>query len=343
MKRRTFIKTLPALTALAASGIALGEDSKPAASPAPDKSGEAPAPGVDAKRLKAKDTLTAIEMDRGEAIAFELLSGAVVRIELLATSARVLRTTLKQLKVEENGGRTDYSFSCVLKINGREHTLEREVSTQRSFYEPWDIDGVRLWFDAVQDIFEFLVEAHGECRPRKHARFAVQDASARICPEILHAWCPLPEGGLKIGDCYRGEDCWLGAYNGASAHGGLDLNHVEGTPLWAPLDIHDHFYFNSLKMGHNNNRWRGIHRWPNGAEWILQAHHMTELTVEEHMPIKKGEQFAWGAGVLSGAVDHSHFVFKVHDYGETVLLDPWILFWQMYRDQEAAQALQATP
>lgn len=87
-------------------------------------------------------------------------------------------------------------------------------------------------------------------------------------------------------------------------------------------------------MGHNNNRWRGIHRWDNGSQWILQAHHMTELTVPEHQQITKGQQFAKGAGVLSGAVDHSHFVFKVYDEGEIVLLDPWILFWQMYRDLE---------
>jgi hypothetical protein len=212
------------------------------------------------------------------------------------------------------------------------------VSTQRSFYEPWLIGGVRIWFDAVDNIFEFLTEAHGECRPQRHARFAVQDESLGICPETLHAWCPLPEGGLRIGNCYRGEDCWLGAYNGASAHGGLDLNHSKGTPLWAPVDIHDHFYFNSLELGHNNNRWRGIHRWENGSEWILQAHHMTALTVPEHRPIRKGEQFASGAGVLSGAVDHSHFVFKVHDEGETVLLDPWILFRQMYQDQVAYAA-----
>ena len=87
-------------------------------------------------------------------------------------------------------------------------------------------------------------------------------------------------------------------------------------------------------MGHNNNRWRGIHHWENGAEWILQAHHMTSLTVPEHRPLKKGEQFANGAGVLSGEADHSHFVFKIHDYGETILLDPWILFWQMYKDMK---------
>lgn len=286
-------------------------------------------------KRRAKDTLTALEMNRGEFEEFELFDGRVVRLELVATAARVVRTTLKQLKVEEKAGRTDYTFSCVLRVNGREHTLEREVSTQRSFYEPWEIDGLHIWFDAVDNIFEFLQETHGECRPRKHARFAIQDASRRICPEKLHPWCPLPAGGLRIENCFRGEDCWLGAYAGASAHGGLDINHPRGTPLWAPIDIHDHFYFNSLELGHNNNRWRGLHRWPNGAEWILQAHHMTALTVPEHQPLAKGEQFAWGAGVLSGAFDHSHFVFKIHDYGETILLDPWILFWQMYRDQAA--------
>jgi len=284
-------------------------------------------------KRNAKDTLTAIEMNRGEVEEFELKSGRVVRIELVSTSARLIGTTLKQLKVEENAARTDVGFACVLKINGKEHTLEREVSTQRSFYEPWEIDGVTIWFDAVQDIFEFITETHGDCRPHKQARFALQDATLRICPETLHPWCPLPEIGLRIENCYRGEDCWLGAYNGASAHGGLDINHPKGTPLWAPLDMDDQLYFNSLKMGHNNNRWRGIHRWPNGAEWILQAHHMTALTVEEHQPVRKGQQFALGAGVHSGAVDHSHFVFKVHDYGETILLDPWILFWQMYKEK----------
>ncbi|NLF39560.1 hypothetical protein GX586_08955 [bacterium] len=286
-----------------------------------------------------KDTLTAVEMNRGEYGEFVLRSGAVARIELISTSARVIRTTLQRLKVEEDAARTDYCFNCVLRINGREHTLEREVSTQRSFYEPWEIDGLHIWFDAVEDIFDFLAEAHGECRPRKHARFAIQDATLGICPEPLHPWCPLPEGGLKIENCYRGEDCWLGAYNGASAHGGLDINHPRGTPLWAPIDIDDHFFFNSLAMGHNNNRWRGIHRWPNGAEWILQAHHMTELTVGEHEPIAKGRQFARGAGVLSGAVDHSHFVFKIHDLGETISLDPWILFRQMYREGSGPELL----
>lgn len=290
-------------------------------------------------RRQAKDTLTAVEMNRGDVLEYALTGGETVSIALLDTQAELTRTTLRKLKVEEEGGRTDYRFRCHVSVNGVEHLLEREVSTQGSFYEPWVLGGVRLWPDATQDIFELLTETHGECRPRRHARFALQQANLRICPQRLHPWCPLPEGGLRIEDCYRGEDCWLGAYNGASAHGGLDINHPPGTPLWAPIDIDDQFYFNSLRMGHNNNRWRAIRRWDNGAEWILQAHHMTELTVPEHQPLRQGQQFARGAGVLSGAVDHSHFVFRVHDEGQTVSLDPWILFWQMYLDQ----ASPATP
>jgi len=285
-------------------------------------------------RKRAKDTLTAVELDHGETLEFTLSDGSIKRITLEETAAEVFETTLKTLKVEENGARTNYRFSCQITVDGILYELEREVSTQRSFYEPYLIAGLRVWFDAVDEIFEFLTETHGECRPKKNARFAIQEETKSICPEKLHPWCPLSDGGLKIEQCYRGEDCWLGAYNGASAHGGLDINHPIGTPLWAPLDIHDHFYFNSLEMGHNNNRWRGIHRWDNGSQWILQAHHMTELTLLEHQPIAKGQQFAKGAGVLSGAVDHSHFVFNVYDEGEIVLLDPWILFWQMYQDLE---------
>ena len=94
---------------------------------------------------------------------------------------------------------------------------------------------MQIWFDAVDDIFEFLEETHGECRPAKHARFALQDATLRICPETLHPWCPLPEGGLRIEDCYRGEDCWLGAY-----HGVQSPRHDRTGPLRSAGQVLDH-------------------------------------------------------------------------------------------------------
>jgi hypothetical protein len=297
-------------------------------------------------RRRAKETLTAVEMCHGETLEFTLADGSRREIVLEETGAQIVSTTLKRLLVEENAAKTLYRFWAVLTIDGERHRLDREIPSAKSFYEPWVIGGVRIWLDAVDEIFAFLLETHAPCRTRvtakargpahAHARLALQDATRRICTETLHPWCPLPEGRLKIEQCYRGEDCWLGPYNGASAHGGLDINHDVGTPLWAPIDLDDQFYFNSVEMGHNNNRWRALRRWDDGAEWILQAHHMTELTVPEHTPLERGQQFARGAGVLSGAAHHSHFVFKVHDEGETVPLDPWILFWQMYRDAAGA-------
>lgn len=278
-------------------------------------------------------TLTPLELNRGESALFKKRDGQLWQMQLLSTKANILYTTLPEPKVESANARTFYQFQCVLRINGKEYLLEREVPTWRSFYEPWLIDGVRIWFDAVLDIFDFLTEAHGSCAPVKHARFAVQDATLRICPDPVFPWCPLRPDGIWINDCYNGEDCWMGPYFGAAAHGGLDINHRRGTPLWSPIDFDTQYNFNSIEAGHNNNRWRGIRRWPDNSEWVLQSHHHSRLLVPENTPLRAGERYADGAGVNSGAHDHSHFVFKILRDGREFLLDPWILFRQMYQDR----------
>ncbi|MFW6155039.1 MAG: hypothetical protein ACOC95_07485 [Planctomycetota bacterium] len=199
--------------------------------------------------------------------------------------------------------------------------------------------GLRIWLDTVDDIFDFLTDGHGGCRPRKRVRLALQDASLRICPVLLHPWCPLPAGGLRVEDCYNGEDVYLGAYWGAAAHAGLDLNHPAGTPIWAPISFDDHELFNSVAGGDNNNRWRGIHRWPDGSTWILQVHHVIRLHAPKHTRIEAGALVADGAGVWVGDHEHSHFAFRVAEPGEpldsAVMLDPWILFHRMYADRGA--------
>lgn len=289
---------------------------------------------------QAKSTLTPFELDWGETLQFVRADGHKVTFHLLKTWSEVVSTGLNSFDTPVSGAKTVYRFFCDMEINKKQYRFEREIPTQKSFYDPWTIDGVFIWFDAVSDIFKtdngFLLEKDAirgqPCKPDKKARFAVADVTLDICPEKLHPWFPLPDHGLSIEACYRGEDCWMGPYDGMMAHGGLDINHPVGTPLWVPFDLDDQFYFNSLKMGDNNNRWRGIRQWDDGTVWVIQAHHMTELTVQEHMPLKKGEQFAKGAGVFSGVVDHTHFVFRVDEDGKTFFLDPWILIWKMYRD-----------
>ncbi len=286
----------------------------------------------------ARQTLTAVEVDVDDEIRFTLASGEVRSIKIVRASAKVVNTTLETLKVEVGGAVTNYRFWVDLEIDGHRLALARNVATPESFYEPWELMGVRIWLDAVDDIFEFLTEGHGECRPRKRVRLALQDATLRLCPVLLHPWCPLPPGGLRVEDCYNGEDVWLGAYFGAAAHGGLDLNHPAGTPIWAPISFDDHELFNSVAGGDNNNRWRGLHRWPDGSTWILQVHHIIRLHPPEHTRVEAGALVADGAGVWIGDHEHSHFVFRVAEPGEpldsAVMLDPWILFHQMYADRE---------
>lgn len=290
----------------------------------------------------ARETLTAVEMDLEDELRFTLHSGQVRSIRLKHTSAKVFFTTVKEPKVELAGAVTNYHFRCKLEIDGLPVEIGREVATQRSFYEPRELLGVRIWFDACDNIFDFLTEAHGACRPRKKARFAIQDAQFPICPVLLHPWCPLPEGGLRVKDTYNGEDVWLGAYFGAAAHGGLDINHPAGTPIWTPFAIDDHFLFNAIAKGDNNNRWRGWHRWADGSTWIVQVHHLFRMRVPERQPIAAGILMADGAGCFIGSHEHSHFVFKIQEPGtneaDAILLDPWILFWQMYRDRQRTSA-----
>ncbi len=298
-------------------------------------------------RRQASATLTAVEVFNGDTVEFERADGSVLPIEVVDTSAGLV----PDLK-GEFGKKKPYTFRADCRIDGSAVSLEREVGTQASFYEPFEIGGVRIWLDAVDAIFDFLHETHGACRlqesfsvhlpPRRQARFAIQDVAARICPEPVRPWCPLPEGGLRIEECFRGEACWMGAFRKFSAHGGLDINHPKGTPLYAPIGLDDHFLYNATETGHRNNSWRGIRHWPDGKVWVLASSHMTRLTVPERGRLKAGTQYAEGAGVRVGAAEHSHFSFAVLDRGELIPLDPWILFWQMYQDEKGLAVGDAT-
>ncbi len=298
-------------------------------------------------RRNAGQTLTPIELFHGDIFEFSRTDGDCWMLELLDTGAAIMHTTLETpgVEVPDSGDTTTYRFWAEVRVNGRVYTLERQVGTQRSFYEPWCIDGVNIWLDAVDAIFQFMHETHGPCRlmrncshqypEYKHARLVFHEANRRICPDTLHPWCPLPEGCLRIEDCYRGEDCWLGAYDGASAHGGLDINHPTGTPLYVPLDLDNQCLIRSTADGYNNNSWRGFRRWPDGSEWVLGTAHMTKILVRDYQPLAGGTHYAEGAGVWIGAAAHTHFTFMVSELGERYLLDPWILFRQMYQDQAA--------
>ncbi len=282
-----------------------------------------------------------MELNPGDTLDFTLANGQTRKLRLLETYASVEQSNLPSLPEPGPLAKVILRMSCKIEVDGHIIALNRWVGNQDSFYQPWNFFGLHLWFDATTKIFDHLTENHGPCKPRKEARFAIQDATLRICPTLLHPWCPLPSPTLRIEDCYQGSDCWLGPYFGIDAHGGLDINHPAGTPIWTPFAIDQQAYFNSLANGDNNNRWRGTKSWPDGSLWTIQVHHILRLLAPENQPLDAGTHLADAAGVRVGSYEHSHFVFGITEpnaaESEKILLDPWILFWQMYQDRALTQ------
>jgi len=283
----------------------------------------------------AKDTLTPVELDHGDRLEFTLRNGEVRKLELVSSKAQVLQGN--------DSATSQYNFEAVIRIDGETLTLGRIVPAQSSFYEPLEIRGMRVWLDAVSDIFQrdggFLLEKDENigitCQPRKKARFAVNDLNDPICPEIIGPWYPEVSDYIDVTRCYRGENTWMGPFEGRLAHGGLDVNMPSGTPLYAPIRFDDHYLFHSLAAGDNNNRWRGIRKWPDGSVWWLQAHHLNEMLVPERGPLAQGVHYANTAGVYTGEHEHTHFVFRIFEEGMDYFLDPWIIFWQIFRNRSS--------
>jgi len=286
----------------------------------------------------AKTTVTPFLLDLDETLVFTRADGGVVRVTLRRTWAEVTaRDYGRYGYCGLEDGISAYAFGCELDVNGEAVALRREAGSPGSFSEPWTGHGVWIWLDAVQDIFRehggFLGEKDWRmglvCQPLRRARFAIQDATLGICPEPVGPWCGLPEGGLRIEQCYNGEDCWMGPYRGDRAHCGLDINMPVGARLTAPIAFDDQFLFHTVEAGFGNNRWRGIRRWPDGSEWQLQAHHLVDLLVPDRTPLARGAAYATTAGTAYGAHPHTHFLFRIIEQGGEYLLDPWLLFREM--------------
>jgi len=322
LSRRGFIRGLAAISAAAMAAPAVTR----AAGGQEQKKGKV-------MERKSKPTLTPFGLNHNDTLRFILRDGRAWEMTLIGTSAEV---------TQRARGITAYAFDCDVRVNGKEQHLRREVGTQASFYEPWEIDGVRLWFDAAACAFKegggFMLEKDWlgglVCQPAHKARFAVQEAALPICPEPMKPWYPNDSGRIDIHDCYNGEDCWMGPYAGTSAHCGLDINMKAGTILAAPISFDNQYYFNTTDSLYNNNRWRGVRRWPDGSEWWLQSHHLIKLLVPERTPLKAGTPYSTTAGVHVGSHQHTHFIFRIIDQGGDYLLDPWIVFWEIFRQQK---------
>jgi len=285
--------------------------------------------------LKSKSTVTVVELNKGDIINFTLKSGRIVTLKLVESSCNVLFTNLNLPSKSSNDGFSVFKMDCIFNIDEQEMRMVRYAPAQESFYEPYVVNGLRIWFDAVKSLSEYFNENHGECLPGKDVRIVLQDATSAICPEKIGNWCLIPNDYLDVKNCYRGDDTWLGPWNGTDLHGGLDIDMPSNAPLWAPLSLDNNYYFNTVTAGQNNNRWRSFKYWDNGDTWIMQTHHVNQLIVPELQSIPKGTKYAYSAGTCAWASTHTHFFFRIVESDKTEYnADPWILFWQIFENKK---------
>lgn len=299
---------------------------------------------------EANDTLTPVEMNTGDTLKFKLLNGEVRTVVLNKTSADVIITNVSELKNRHPASEMLYHFTAELVVDGHPMTMERYVASQESFYEPYVINGMRIWFDGVTDILEIIDDIHRsetfesgdpscECLPNKDARFAFMDMTGSIAPEKISPWYDNKTNFIDISDSFTASNPWMGAHRGVEIHGALDINFPAGTPNYSPISIDNHYLFNTITdhLGSENNRWRGIRKWDNGDIWTIQVHHLLYLRVPEHTPIEAGAHYADAGGVYDNALRHGHYVFRIKtpDDEDEIWLDPWIIFWQTFEDNKA--------
>ena len=285
--------------------------------------------------LKAKSTLTVTEMNVGEKMYFKLISGRKISFILKDFHSEII---FSSLDVPRKGGSDEvkvYKMECLVNIDGQDMKMIRYIPTQQSFYVPYVVNGLRIWFDGLNDVGKYFKENHGECLPYKNARFVFQDATLPICPEKILTWCNLSENFLSIKNCYIGLDCWMGPYNGEELHGGLDIRMPSNSPLWTPISLDNNYYYKTRTSTGRGNGWCGIKNWDNGDTWIIKTYHILAPIASEFKSLRQGEKYAYGAGTAVGLETHSHFIFNIKTPNQKVyFIDPWIIFWQIFENRK---------
>lgn len=191
--------------------------------------------------------LKAIELNVNDTLIYELKNKQKRVFVLKKTSSKPLFVYDNPANKWHSG--IIYSMSCILEADGQNLELKRIVSAQQSYYEPWHINGVTFFFDAVKNIETFIKDKHGStggsAYPKKDARFAFIEYEDNFSSQPLGPWYPNSKNYLDIHDAYQGGDTWLGGFKKDESHNGLDVNIPNNTKLWAPVDFDEQFYFAS--------------------------------------------------------------------------------------------------
>ena len=91
--------------------------------------------------MKARSTMTPVELNVGDICRFTLLNGETRTIEYLGGDSSVLEIPATEGLIA--------TFTMQLRVDGVEIPFRRYLATQESFYEPAVVDGLRIFPDST--------------------------------------------------------------------------------------------------------------------------------------------------------------------------------------------------
>jgi len=106
--------------------------------------------------LKAKETLAAVELDKGDTLFYTTKNGYKHFLTVKEVSIEVVFSTLDDLEEKKRGAGVIYSMSCKVNIDGQEMTMKKYIPVQQSYYEPYIVNGMRIWYDGNAEAGEIF-------------------------------------------------------------------------------------------------------------------------------------------------------------------------------------------
>lgn len=143
--------------------------------------------------FNAKNTITVVELDESDEVRYKLQTGRIVHLKIVRSRSEIVFSTID---LPAKGSPTDasvFKMKCLVNIDGHDLNLTRFAPVQESFDEPYYINGLIIWFDALKSLNQFYNENHGDCLPNKQVRIALHDATLPICPEEITYWSIIPD------------------------------------------------------------------------------------------------------------------------------------------------------
>lgn len=84
-------------------------------------------------------------LNYGDEIKYELASGETIHLKVIDSNVEVIFSTVDLPNERKFNDASIFKMECTTLIDGQEMSMVRYVPVQESFYEPYNVNGIRIY------------------------------------------------------------------------------------------------------------------------------------------------------------------------------------------------------